>query len=304
LRPHPLVVTPLTPFRTTALAIGRILLALALVLAAIHIFRLLILPAAQATFALGPDTISMLRRSGILLLALGAYWAYVRYAEQRKVCELHAAPGKVAKKIALAAAAGAVMILLVVLVLHLVGAYQLVALRGLQSGLIGTAYVILIAAMLEEIIYRGIIFRLLEQAWGTAAAMGWQALLFSVMHYANIEAGASVLTIATTMLACTMIGLMWTQIYVLSRNLWVCGANHAAWNFAVILSGAPLSGIEQWEHLAPVLIKIHGPDWLHGGAFGPENSIVAIVLTGLVLVALQRQINSIPNRDGGTAYKP
>ena len=257
-----------------------------MMLAAIQFFRLLLLPAAQSVFAFGPQATSMLRRSGILLAALGAYWSYVRYLEKRAVDELHAAAGK----IALAGAGGARMIALVVLALCLVGSSQVIELRGLQLGLLGTAYVILIAAMLEEIVFRGIIFRLLEKVWGATPAMWVQALLFSAVHYANIEAGASTWAIATTMLAGTLIGLLWAQIFILSRNLWVCGVNHAAWNFTLILSGAPLSGIEDWVKLAPALIQIHGPDWLHGGAFGPEDSIFAIGLTVFVVIALQRQI--------------
>jgi uncharacterized protein len=283
-------------FRASLLASGRILLAMALLLTAIHGFRLLILPAAQAAFALGPDAVSLLRRSGILLCALAAYWVYVRYAEKRAVHELHAMPWNVTRQIAFSAACGSGMILAVFLALLSLGTYQFIAVRGLQPGLLGTAYVILIAAMLEEIVFRGIIFRLLEQAWGAAPAMCFQAVIFSAMHYGNLDAGASTWAIATTMLAGTIIGLMWTQIYVLSRNLWVCCANHAAWNFTIFLSGAPLSGIESWDSVAPIVIKIHGPEWLHGGAFGPEDSIVALVLTSLVLVLLQRRINSKPTR--------
>ncbi len=264
----------------------RLFLALGAIVAAVQLFRLVLLPAIELLFQPGVEVTSGLRRSGIAAYALVAYWAYVRLVEKRTVTELRPAP----LGIAVGAASGALLISLALMALFATGAYQVVAWRGLQGGLAGTAYVILIAAMLEEIVFRGIVFRILEEAWGTMAALWLQSALFALIHYSNVEPGTSNLAIVTTMVAGTLIGAFWTLVFVLSRNLWVAGANHAAWNFVVILSGAPLSGLENWRDLAPLVVKAHGPDWLTGGAFGPEDSIFAIAASVLGLVTLQSWI--------------
>lgn len=83
-----------------------------------------------------------------------------------------------------------------------------------------------------------------------------------------------------TILSVTLLGGLWTLIFVRSRTLWAGIANHGAWNAVIFLSGAPLSGQETWRSSAPLETVQSGPAWLTGGTFGPEDS----VLTLLVLV--------------------
>ncbi|HTU68348.1 MAG TPA: hypothetical protein VMF52_20565 [Steroidobacteraceae bacterium] len=86
----------------------------------------------------------------------------------------------------------------------------------------------------------------------------------------------------------TLLGVLWGLVFVLARNLWVAAANHAAWNFTIMLSGLPLSGIEDWRKSAPLESRLAGPDWLTGGMFGPESSLLVIASTTVVLVLLLR----------------
>jgi hypothetical protein len=70
--------------------------------------------------------------------------------------------------------------------------------------------------------------------------------------------------------------------------LCVVAAHHAAWNFAILLSGLPLSGIGAWRTLAPFESRYAGPDWLTGGMFGPESSWLVIASTTVAVVLLLR----------------
>jgi len=198
----------------TRQAFFRLLLALGAVVAAVQLFRLLLLPVIQSLVQPGDEVTSGLRRSGIFFAALVAYWAYVRLIEKRPVTELRLAPAP----IAVGAASGALLISLAMLALYVIDAYEVVAWRGLQGGLAGTACVVGIAAMLEEIVFRGIIFRILEQAWGTLPALWLASALFALMHYANLEPDISNLAIITSMVAGTLIGAFWTLVFVLSRK--------------------------------------------------------------------------------------
>lgn len=267
--------------RVAAVAIGKLLLLLAAILSSVQIFRLFLLPEIQSAFLLGDTLTSAVRRGGILLCALLAYWGTVRLTERRAVVELHVAPGA----IALGAMTGAALISITTLSLFATGIYEVTSIRGFHAELAGVAGLIFVAAVLEEIAYRCVLFRLLEGAWGTIPALWLQSLIFAVMHLANIE-GADAVAALTTVISVTLIGAFWTLVFVHTRNLWVVGANHAAWNFSIILTGVPLSGLEDWRSAAPIESRYNGPDWLTGGVFGPENSVITIGVMCVSIVLL------------------
>lgn len=262
----------------------RLLLAGAAIVAAVQAFRSLALPAIVSLLDLDEASTSTVRRVGIFACALAAYWAYCRGIEKRTVGELRPAP----LRIALGAAAGQGMIGLAALLLFAAGVYEVVEYRGLQHGLFGVGGLIVVAATLEELLYRGVLFRTLEQAWGTGAALALQSLLFGIGHLGNLEAGSSAADRIATVVSVTLCGAWWTMVFVVSRNLWVAAANHAAWNFTIVLTGVPLSGLEDWRSLAPFASRYRGPDWLTGGQFGPEASMVTMVLMGAAVLASWR----------------
>jgi uncharacterized protein len=260
--------------------LSRLLVASAAISGAVLLVRLLLVPGFEAVFQPGASMTSLLRRTGIFVLVLLAYWSCVRYHERRVVTELRLSPAG----IVLGALSGALLISITTLSLFAFGVYEIGSHRGLQDALPGVAGMIWVAAFLEEIAYRGVLFRILEEGWGTRVALGLQALIFGAMHLANVDATATQL--AWTFVSVTLLGAFWCFVYVHTRNLWIVIANHAAWNFAIVLSGAPLSGIEEWRAAAPIETHVGGPTWLSGGAFGPENSIITIFVLVLSLSLL------------------
>jgi uncharacterized protein len=253
------------------------------ILGSILVFRKGLLPLIDAAFHLTPEWLSVLRRVGILLTAVGGYWAYVHWHEKRKATELHLRP----THLLLGGASGAVLIALPMAVLFALGAYELVLFRGASPELLGAAAVIGIAATLEELVYRCLLFQVLERAWGTKLALVGQAVPFAVQHLGNVEQGGTSDVVAM-LVSVTVVGMLWGGVFILARNLWVVAANHAAWNFTILLSGVPLSGIEDWRTLAPLETRLAGPDWLTGGMFGPESSLLVIVSTTVAVVLLLR----------------
>jgi hypothetical protein len=262
--------------------LGRLFLAGALIVGSVQLFRLVLLPEIQGTFALDEAATSAVRRIGILLVLVLAYWTFVRLIEGRAATELRFAPVDTG----LGLLSGAALISIATVSLFAFGIYEVVAVRGLESALWGVAGMIFVAATLEEIAYRCVLFGVLESAWGTIPALCLQSLVFAVMHIANIDDTGSLREVITTVVAVTLIGALWTMVYVVSRNLWVVAAHHAAWNFAIILTGLPLSGIESWRAVAPFESRYNGPGWLTGGVFGPEDSVVTIAIVIMAVAAL------------------
>jgi uncharacterized protein len=269
--------------RIASRALVSLLLGAVAILGAVLLFRQGLLPLIDAVFQPGPEWLSAFRRTGILLAAVAAYWAYVRWYEKREATELRLQP----LRLALGVASGVVLVGLPIAILFALGAYELVLFRGFSSALVGVAGVIVIAAVLEELVYRGLLFRVLERAWGTGVALAVQAIVFAVLHLANVEQGNAA-DVMAMLVSVTLLGLLWAGLFVLTRNLWVVAANHAAWNFTILLSGVPLSGIEDWRALAPIESRYAGPDWLTGGMFGPENSLLVMVSIAVAVVLLLR----------------
>ena len=274
----------MSKWRIAALAIGKMLLVLAAITGAMHSFRLLLLPQIQSVFHLDDAAASAVRRVGILLVVILAYWVVVRLIEKRAITELRLAP----LGVVLGALCGAALISITTLSLFATGFYEVTVVRGLQSGLLDAAGVIVVAAMLEEVAFRGVMLRILESAWGTVPALWLSSLLFALPHLGNV-ADAGLAATLTTFASATLIGAFWALVFVLTRNLWVAGANHAAWNYSIMLTGLPLSGLEDWRGLAPFESRYNGPDWLTGGAFGPETSVLTMGLIVVCLVVLFRE---------------
>jgi membrane protease YdiL (CAAX protease family) len=263
--------------------LGSLLLGGVAILGSILVFRQGLLPLVEAVFQPRPELLSVFRRAGILLTAVAGYWAFVHWHEKREATELHLRP----IHLILGGASGAAMVALPMAVLFALGVYEAVLFRGASPALLGVAALIGIAAILEELVYRCLLFRLLERAWGTKWALAVQAVAFALQHLENVEQGG-VGDVVTMLVSVTLTGLLWGAVFVLARNLWVVAAHHAAWNFTILLSGMPLSGIEDWRKLSPLESRFAGPDWLTGGMFGPESSMLVMASTTVAVVLLLR----------------
>ena len=97
---------------------------------------------------------------------------------------------------------------------------------------------LLAAAMQEELVFRGMIFRLLERTLGSWIAVTLSALAFGVLHLTNPGA-TLVSTLAITLTA----GVIMAAIYLLTRSLWWVIGLHLGWNFFEgPVFGAQISG--------------------------------------------------------------
>lgn len=135
------------------------------------------------------------------------------------------------------------------------------------------------AAVGEELISRGVLFRACEEALGTGWALLISSLFFGFAHFFNPHA-----TIGTSLAIALEAGVMLGLLYVATRSLLACMGLHAGWNITQsLVFGVPTSGSQMHGLVAS---RLAGPDWLSGGEFGAEASIIALVACSLVSVAL------------------
>ena len=269
--------------RATAWMLGSLLLGWVAVWGSVLVVGKGLVPLIDTVLQPESDWLSAIRRTSIFLAATVGYWAYVHWYEKRKATELRLR----AVPLMLGGAGGAALMAVPIAVLFALGAYEMVLFRGGSRALSGVAVIIVMAATLEELVFRCVLFRVLERYWGTGAALAVQAVLFALRHLENIGNGGTS-DVVVMLVTVTLGGLLWAGVFVLTRNLWAAVANHAAWNFTILLSGVPLSGIEDWRVIAPLESRYAGPDWLTGGMFGPESSLLVIMSTTVTVVLLLR----------------
>ncbi|OJT26764.1 hypothetical protein BO221_01695 [Archangium sp. Cb G35] len=186
---------------------------------------------------------------------------------------------------------GTGLITAVVGVLAVPGWYQVVDVvpRGAletATGAFTWAAIFTFAALWEEVIYRGLLFRLLEEWIGSGVALLLSSLLFGLMHFGNPNA-----TRLATLAIALEGGLLLAGCYMLTRSLWFVTGVHFAWNWVqgavlgVAVSGNPVPGLLQ--------ARLVGPETWTGGSFGVEGGGVAVLLVsaagvGLVVRAARR----------------
>jgi len=132
--------------------------------------------------------------------------------------------------------------------------------------------IFLLVALLEELLFRGVLFRLIEQMTGTWIALAITAALFGLLHIANPGA-----TVFSSIAIALEAGVLLALAYVLTRSLWFAIGIHWGWNlFEGPIFGTQVSGNDVGTTV--LRATVHGPAWLTGGSFGPEAGIVAIVV--------------------------
>ncbi len=229
-------------------------------------------------------TLLLLANLASAVVLLGAYALTVRLLERRSPRELNLRNGL--PLFVIGAALGVALMGAVYLVLWLLGYASFAAGSGWE-GLSGSLVAMFAAAVLEELMLRAVLFRLVEQASGTAIAALVSAVVFGLLHGAN--PGATAIDVAAVAIEA---GVTFALAYALTRNLWLVIGLHAAWNFTEgSVFGAEVSGAVDPHSL--FRSALHGPALFTGGAFGPEGSVVAIALF-VVVAAVRRGAGPAP----------
>lgn len=213
---------------------------------------------------------------GVVLIAV--YFALVWVMERRKAREL--IPGT--RQALAGAAIGFGLFCAVFVLLDAAGVAQW---RGLAAhfDVIPVLAASILAAIGEELAFRGGVFRILEETFGTAAALALSAAVFGLLHALNPGA-----TIVSTAAIALEAGLLLGAAYAFTRNLWLPIGLHLGWNFTEGgVFGVSVSGFAPAKGLFAV--SLAGSRLLTGGGFGPEASVVAVAVclaAAVVLIVL------------------
>lgn len=204
------------------------------------------------------------------LLSVGCcyfmYRLYVRVVEQRLPSEF--AGNYAARETGLGFMGGALLFGATLGALYVAGAYRVTAIAP-WTVMIAPFFTMIVVGFLEEILFRGIIFRILQNWLGSWIALALSVVFFVLAHMGN--EGATLIGLTAVAAA----GMLLSAAYMATQRLWLSIGIHIGWNFtqgglfSVPVSGHPAQGMIQGA--------LSGPTWLTGGAFGVEGSIFAVV---------------------------
>ncbi len=235
-------------------------------------------PLVAGSLDLGPWG-SVLHAVLLSAAAMLAYAGFVRGYERRPVTDF--GRPRAGREWALGVLLGFAAISLTVGVIAALGGYRVTGWNP-PSVLVPVLGLAIMSGVCEEVITRGLVFRLLEEWLGSWTALALSALLFGFLHIMNPNATA----LAAAAISIEA-GILLGALYMLTRRLWMAIGLHMAWNFTQGgIYGINVSGIE-----VPGLLfnTMQGPPMLTGGAFGAEASLPAIVIcTSLGLWVLYR----------------
>jgi len=127
----------------------------------------------------------------------------------------------------------------------------------------------------EELVFRGYLFQNMTDGLGLIPAILISCLLYGAMHHLNPNATylSSIIII--------LFGFLRIYGYLATGMLWLSMGMHIGWNFFQgPVFGFAASGHEKASWLE---LSFSGPNWLSGGSFGPEGSLLIIPIVLLAL---------------------
>ena len=147
-------------------------------------------------------------------------------------------------------------------------------------------------AVFEEVLFRGVLFRLLEEKLGSYIALVVSGVIFGFVHLMN---DSNTLFAAV---AISIISVVITATYMYTRNLWFPIAFHFAWNFAIgDIFGTPVSG--EPASTSIMISQLEGSKWFTGGEWGIEatfQTVIICLIAGVISLILSHRKGTVMKR--------
>jgi membrane protease YdiL (CAAX protease family) len=219
----------------------------------------------------------------IIALAIAGFAVYLGYAhfiERRAASEL-ALPG-MGRELGLGLLIGAGLYAACEMILMALGIYRIDGLNPL-SYMVPAIAMAISSSVYEELLFRGVLFGSVEKWFGSWIALVVSSLVFGLTHLLNPQG-----TLEGALFIALEAGILLAAAYMLTRRLWLSIGFHMAWNYT---QSAVFSGIVSGNDAQQGLVRstINGPNWLTGGDFGVESSVLALLLcttTGIVMLVM------------------
>jgi membrane protease YdiL (CAAX protease family) len=218
-----------------------------------------------------------------------AYWIYVHYIERRELTELGGS--NAFQEIGLGSLIGFGLFSFVIAILWLFGFYRVNGIDFVLMSFIGALVGAFVSAFAQELIFRVVIYRIIEEWLGTWWALAISAVLFGLIHLSS--SGATIFSALTVALQA---GVILAAAYALTHRLWMALGLHMAWDFANDgIFGVGVAGRSGQSLHGLLQASINGPKLVIGGALGIEASVITLVVMLIAGVLILRIVHQRGN---------
>ena len=169
--------------------------------------------------------------------------------------------------------------------LYLVNYLDIVEIEFTPLLFFGFLLLFIIQSSFEEIVSRSFMIPSITQRANVWVALLISSSLFAMLHLTNPN--ISILSTVNIFLAGLVMGL----IFLYYKSIWPAISFHATWNFFQgSFFGFEVSGFDVYSLIDS---KEVGPDWITGGPFGFEGSVIASILLAAYSLYLYNQWKSV-----------
>ncbi|CYX90784.1 CPBP family intramembrane glutamic endopeptidase [Streptococcus suis] len=181
---------------------------------------------------------------------------------------------------------GAAMLTTCVLLMWGFGAIQVTSFQ-FSANLVGEFLILVLAWSIqgttEELLTRGWMFSSLAAKHNIPVGILISSLFFTFLHLGNDAISL------IPLLDLTLFAILASLVMLKTGNIWVISGIHAAWNcFQGNVFAFPVSGTQAGQ--AFIAVETSGPDWLSGGAFGVEGSIISLLIQAGIITWLAYEL--------------
>lgn len=214
----------------------------------------------------------------MVALAMWVFVGFARFVERRSPSDLALVPGMrefgIGMLVGSGLYTGSVLVLLAMGIMRIEGINPVAVMLPAVSMAISSGF-------LEELLFRGALFRIVEEWLGSWVSVVVSSAVFGAVHLMNPAA-----TLTGAIFISIEAGLLLAAAYMLTRRLWLGIGFHISWNYT---QSAVFGGIVSGGVAEPGLFKTvaEGSELLTGGNFGLEASLVPCILAttaGVILV--------------------
>lgn len=200
---------------------------------------------------------------------------------------------------ALGVSLGWAMAVVCVLPLTLVGGIAIVLSTQISSWgwLVADAVFFVLAALVEEVAFRGYGFQRFVQSVGPLGASLGFAAFYAIVQ--ALQPGASHASIAVSI----VFSLLLSMVYLRTRGLWASWGLNFAWKASrALIFGLTVSGVS--THSPVVEGDPMGPFWITGGGYGLEGSWVTFLVLLLAIPVAYRLTRELDFRYNAPVIVP
>ena len=226
-----------------------------------------------------------------IIFVLVSYSVLFHYYEKRKITEL--STHNIGKYLAIGLLLGLLLSFLSIFVSFVRGEYIILSISHLTNVFLRDITISIgfgiATAVFEEVLFRGVLFRLIEEKLGSIFALVISSVIFGFVHLANDSSAFF------AAFAIIIISTLITAMYMCTRNLWFPIAFHFAWNFFIgDIFGTPVSG--EPASTSIIISQLEGSEWFTGGSWGIEATVQTVILcliAGVLLFVLSHRKGNI-----------